>query len=91
VKQDITQPVALVAHSYHSYRARVKDIFDLVYHIERHILPLLSAPTEFVLMGKHSLLIIWESPEVQRFLLVEVSRVRMYENIITGELFCWIV
>jgi hypothetical protein len=91
VKQDITQPVALVAHSYHSYRARVKDIFDLVYHIERHILPLLSAPTEFVLMGKHSLLIIWECPENKRFLLVGVGKVRMYEDDIPGQLFCCIV
>jgi hypothetical protein len=91
VKQDITQPVALVAHSYHSYRARVKDIFDLVYHIERHILPLLSAPAEFVLIGKNSLLIILEFPETKRFLLVEVGKVRMYENIIIHQPFCWIV
>jgi hypothetical protein len=48
MKQDITQPMALVTYSYHGYRARVKDIFDLFYHIGRHILPLLSAPTEFV-------------------------------------------
>jgi len=91
MKQDIAQPMALVTHPYHSNRARVKDIFDLFYHIGRHILPLLSAPTEFVLMGKHSLLIIWESPETQRFLLVEVGKVRTCENIIYGQPFSWIV